>query len=139
MCKINALFSPRLALFMLVFLSVKMRGKQGRNHLLPLYSILCSDCSDSFQQIQPCTLSSLWPTYFFTSYRHRIREHESTSLSWWVGDVMLGFFSDCIVRLRVSLCHSGKCTVESVFLLTPLFLFRPTNSPKPEDIQFTIV
>lgn len=79
-CKINALFSPRLALFMLDFLSVKMRGKQGRNRLPPLYFILSIDFSESFWQIQPCFLSSLWPTYFFTPYLNGIRQHESTSL-----------------------------------------------------------
>lgn len=37
MCKINALFSPRPAFFMLVFFffkPVKIRGKQGREYLL---------------------------------------------------------------------------------------------------------
>lgn len=46
-CKINALFSPRLALLMLVFMPVKMRGKQGRSHLLPLYFISSTDFGDT--------------------------------------------------------------------------------------------
>lgn len=81
-CKINALFSPRLAMFMLVFLSMKMRGKQGRSHLLPLYFILSNDSSDSFWRTQPGSSSCLFVAhkFFFTPYLCLIYENEFTSL-----------------------------------------------------------
>lgn len=88
-CKINALFSLRLAFLVLLFLPVKMRGNQGRNHLPPLHSLFSVDFCDSSGQIQLCFPSSLQPTLFCTPYLNHIHQHESTFLQWWVGDIIL--------------------------------------------------
>lgn len=79
-CKINALFSPRLAIFMLVlfFLCENEKKTREKPFTSTVFSSFPLTLVTHFWWLQP---SSLWPAYFcFTPYLHCIYKRESTSL-----------------------------------------------------------
>lgn len=115
MCKINALFFPRPAMFCLVPPpappTFKTRGKQGSSRLL--CTVFSSFPPTSVTHSWPLFLCHLSPLLRYLPRRRRARIHLFVAVG--VMSRLFFFHSGGALMFCVTVCHAGSCLRGRVF------------------------